>query len=338
MINSETETQVLYNWLLTNEFAGISMGKFNNIEGELASSFYIGNNGDFFRLEGISTTTVRLDTSAKKLFDYSCICLSQINSYGATKNLKNQVKFSLEDYARRTNHDIFVRDLTDSNKESKRIRDAKSNLKKQMKKDLEDIKQLTWTGHVVKGRNKGEYDNIRLILSYSIVQDYVTIIFDVCFVRFLTNAYVMQFPMCLLKHDNHKSNAYSIGRKLALHFNINRGKNNATIISVYSLLCEAPGIPSKEELANWGVRGQRNWREKIKNALEKALNDNISIGLIKKWIYKGTGGYVYESVEANIFDWDVWISLMVFFDPTESWAKAVTKPSECRGSEEPLSR
>ena len=148
----------------------------------------------------------------------------------------------------------------------------------------------------------------------------------------------MQFPMCLLEHDNHKSNAYSIGRKLALHFNINRGKNNATIISVYSLLCEAPGIPSKEELANWGVRGQRNWREKIKNALEKALNDNISIGLIKKWIYKGTGGSVYESVEANIFDWDVWISLMVFFDPTESWAKAVTKPSECRGSEEPLSR
>ena len=173
----ETETLVLCNWPLTNEFACIAGSKFEPMESELASVFKTGYNGDYFKFADISKMCGRLDTSAKKLFDYVCAYFTKINCYGTAENIKREVKFSISEYAQMTNLAISVKGLDGPNKGNKRISDAMSNLRGQIKKDLKDMEQLTWTGHVEKGRNEGDHLDMSLILKSEVKKDYVTIIF-----------------------------------------------------------------------------------------------------------------------------------------------------------------
>ena len=73
------------------------------------------------------------------------------------------------------------------------------------------------------------------------------------------NAYIMQYPTALLKHDNRKPNAYVIGRKMAFHNSNdqNRAAGTDSTLSVKSLLAAAPEIPTIDDIK---ARGQRSWK------------------------------------------------------------------------------
>ena len=56
-------------------------------------------------------------------------------------------------------------------------------------------------------RNKGDYKEMRIISSHSISKGLIRINFDIDAAAYFVNAYMMQFPTALLKHDNKKHNA-----------------------------------------------------------------------------------------------------------------------------------
>ena len=85
-----------------------------------------------------------------------------------------------------------------------------------IRRDLHDLASILWTGEETKGRNKGDYKEMRIISSHSIRNGNIKINFDIDAAAYLTNAYMMNYPTALLKIDNRKPNAYEIGRKIRI--------------------------------------------------------------------------------------------------------------------------
>ena len=144
--------------------------------------------------------------------------------------------------------------------------------------------------------------------------------------QYLNQSYIMQFPIELLAISECNQNAYPIARKLALHHSIdnNHKKGTANIISVAKLLEVAPEIPTIEAVR--AVNG--SWSERIKGALEKALD---AIGSIVSWEYCNTKGLPLTDKQIDISDYETFIKLFVKFnikgaqDPTERLKKEKQK-------------
>ena len=198
-------------------------------------------------------------------------------------------------------------------KENRRVNERIKDLKKNVRRDLHDISSILWTGEETRGCNKGNYKEMRIISSHSISKGLIRINFDVEAAVYFVNAYIMQYPTALLKHDNRKPNAYVIGHKMAFHNSNdqNRAAGTDSTLSVKSLLAAAPEIPTIDDIK---ARGQRNWKDKIKKPLEIALDENISVGLISKWEYRDPKtSNTYTAETAQPLTWTQYTRLMIDF-------------------------
>ena len=126
--------------------------------------------------------------------------------------------------------------------------------------------------------------------------------------KYLTNAYIMHYPMELLKVDERNSNSYPLGRKLLLHQSMNNNKKKKTsdIISVKSLLEVCPDIPMYESVMNEG----RQLDQRIRTPLEKALN---SLDFIA-WEYCNSKGIPLTEKQLTSTDYKVFEKFYVKFD------------------------
>ena len=109
----------------------------------------------------------------------------------------------------------------------------------------------------------------------------------------------MRFPISLFRLDERNTNAYSIGRKLALHQSINNNRKKGTnkIISVKSLLQTAPEIPSIET-----VRAKNgSWTERIEEKLVKSLDILVENGVLEFWNYCNAKGVELSDEQLSAF-------------------------------------
>lgn len=258
-----------------------------------------------------------LGTSAKKILHTALAFLADSNPYnvGATR-VNAIVEIPLLEYGEACGYRLTPQLMAtekEQAKENRRVQDRIKELKKSIRGDLTDLSNIVWTGEITRGRNKGDYADFRIISSHSIINGYIRVTFDVNAAALLARAYVMQFATVLLKHDNRNPNAYAIGYKLALHNSNdqNRAAGTESTLSVKSLLEAAPEIQQYAEIE---ARGQRNWRDKIKRRLEAALNENVKIGLIKKWQYRDPKtGATYTPEDAQSLTWVQFARLMIDF-------------------------
>ena len=129
--------------------------------------------------------------------------------------------------------------------------------------------------------------------------------------RYFASAYVMPYPYKLLTINSHNNpHSYFIGRKLALHHNMNIGKANSNRISVRSLIATIPELPKYDEI----MSEARQITKRIIQPFERdliALQDKY--GILKSWRYCNSGGEPITDAQVEKYNYDTWIEWLVEF-------------------------
>lgn len=255
-----------------------------------------------------------ISTSAKKLLDALILALAQGNYY-RTDSVNPRISINLVDYWIANGlkvEPISKFSLKEQVEESNRIENYIHTLKSSIRSDLNDLMKVRWSWDENK-KNKGSMGQIALISAYCIKRNILSVNFDISMATYLVKAYIMQYPLVLLKLDNRNHNGYAIGRRIARHHSMD---NNAAIgtlntLSVKSLLDCIPEIQSYESLIE---KKRRDWRTKIKGKLEAAIKSNVDIGYLKRWEYRDSkSGQIYDTETSNFLSWDDYSRLMVDF-------------------------
>lgn len=272
-------------------------------------------NGRKITIENFDKLLKALSTPAKKILNTAIIYLTNIN-YFKTRNITPTVEIPLIEYGEACGYQLTPRKMAtkeEQDAENKIVEQRIIELQKDIRRDLSDISAVHWTAEETKGRNKGNYDFLRIISSFNVRKDFIRINFDIDAATYLVQSYIMQHPTALLKIDNRNPNAYALGYKIAQH---NSMDNNAAIgtnntISVESLLSAAPEIQTIEELQ---ARGQRDWKNKIKKPLENSLDELVRVGVLSRWEYRDpTNSTTYTPESAQPMTWAQYSRLMVDF-------------------------
>lgn len=258
-----------------------------------------------------------LSTPTKKILDTALLYLTSQNYYRSKSDrISPTVEIPLIEYGEACGYRLTPQKMATPEEqvaENKRVDERIKELKKNIRSSLHDLESICWSGTETRGHNRGDYNEMHIISSHGIRNGLIRINFDIDAATYLVNAYIMQYPTVLLRIDNHKPNAYALGRKIAFHHSIyqNMAAGRENTLSVKSLLDAAPGIPTIDEMKAWGVR---NWRDKIKKPLEKALDEVIKVGLISRWEYRDpTSLAAYTSKTAQTLTWTQYNHLVIDF-------------------------
>ena len=261
--------------------------------------------------EIVKTTDYRVGTN--KLFDFSTALLTRQLSKGV--DLQNlEVAFSLEEFA--SLQGIKVRpELTphmteaEIDKERKRAKEAMKEVRQKVVRGLDALYNISLSWHeTVKGKDLDFYDT-RIITSKGIRNGQVRMAFDPKLAKYLSNAYVAQFPVSLLTLGDRYPSAYAMGRKLALHASMysNVANERDGILSVETLL-EASGRDA-ESVTN------RRHRQQIVEPFERDLDMLVDCGVLSSWEYCQAKGLPLTDDQAeNHKTFSVFKKLYIKFD------------------------
>lgn len=328
----------LLNGALTNEFMQLRTRDATPDKFTGAATFETAE-GHKYTIEHFDKLQSSLGIAAKKLLDVAVAYLTDGNFYRG-RNVSPTVEIPLIEFGEACGYSLTARTMETPEEqaaENKAVANRIKWFRTNVRRDLHDISSVLWTGEEKKGRNRGDYREMRLISSHSIRNGILRINFDIDAATYLVNAYLTYYPVeALLRIRN--ANAYAIGRKMAVHNGIdnNYGKGTNNTLSVRSLLSAATDLQSYEALR---ARGQRNWKDKIKRPLEAALDELVSVGLLGKWEYRDPKGTTYTADEAKALSWLQYSRLMVDYvmvdapDQTErraAIAEAKAKAAEAK--------
>ena len=306
----------LLNTSFTNELMRITARDFEAANRKETIAYYTDAKGRKYTIDQFDELIGNIDTSTKKILDAAMMYLTDQHYFrGGINNINPTVLIPLIEYGEANGYTLTAAKMDtkeEQEKENRRTKERKIALRKQIRKDLTDLEKIKGTAERTRGEKAGEYIEMRIISSHSVVNDVIRVNFDIDFARFIVNEYEMQFPTVLFRIDNRKPNTYSIGRKLALHNSIDSNYYAGTdcTLSVKVLLSEAPEIPTMQELREGK---QRNWKNKIKRPLEKSLNELIeTYPMLSRWEYRDPKtGTRYTAEEAQALTWDEYKKLMI---------------------------
>ncbi|NQP20287.1 hypothetical protein HO930_00575 [Streptococcus suis] len=235
------------------------------------------------------STKCSLKLRVFKMLDFLVKCLSDINEYKKNENEKIEtvIQFSLDEYAYLLGKTKIKNDST------------RKNVRRLINEALEIIYSISIESSEKRSGNKVNFKKMRICQMYECKNSIYTFVFTESFARYLLSSYVMSFPISLFRLDERNSNAYSLGRKLALHQSINNNRKKGTnkIISVKSLLQTAPDIPSIET-----VRAKNgSWTERIEEKLVKSLDILVENGVLEFWNYCNSKGVELSDEQLNEF-------------------------------------
>lgn len=235
-----------------------------------------------------------LRTSTHKLLDACTIELTRQNNYrGNNEQINPVVSIPLEHFMQ-----LCGIPLT---------KPSKDRIRRRVTDDLDTLYRISleWTEAV--GKKQKDFAKMRLCTYAGVLKGNIRITFSKEMAEYLTNAYIMQYPMALLKVDERNPNAYHIGRKLLLHNSIdnNQRKGTANIISVKCLLEVCPDIPTYEQV----LATDRATDRHIKVPLEKALDALPFIG----WEYCNSRGTPLTKEQAEGTGYTAFSKLYVLY-------------------------
>ena len=238
-----------------------------------------------------------LKVSTFKLLDVCALALTAVNTYrpAGGQAPKTSVSIDLDDY-------MGICGIPDT-------KPSKDKTRRKVKEDLETLFNISLEWSEPLGGKTADYAKMRIITSQGIKNGRILVNFSPEMAAYLTGAYVMQYPMAVLKIDERNSAAYHFGRKLALHHSMesNRAGGTANIISVKSLLASAPDIPSPEEVAESGRQFEQRIQSPFTRAME-ALEDFIG------WEFCNSGGQPLEPGQLDDFRYSIFIDCYIKFE------------------------
>ncbi len=236
-----------------------------------------------------------LRASTLKLLDACTIHLTEQNTYqGNDDKINVAIEISLPHYG-----DLCG--IPDT-------KPSRDKLRRRVKEDLETLYHISLDWTEPAGKSTRDFAKIRICDKVGIERGKICFNFSSEMAKYLTTAYLMQYPIELLKVDDRNPNLYPLGRKLLLHHSIDNNviKKTANIISVKALLDVCPAIPSYEEV----LKTDRHLERKIKTPFETALN---AIPFIR-WEYSNSKGIPLTDEQLEAADYATFIELFIHFE------------------------
>ena len=260
-----------------------------------------------------------LNPNTDKLLSMAISTFTQQNDFRHTKGreLKRDITIPLKEYAALLGYEVDERETytpEEAEREKKRAKNQLDNARKAIKKDLDIIHAsvLSWE-EPVRGKTR-DFDRISLVTRTGIKNGEIKISLSPEIASYLSEKNIItQYPVKLLKLDSRKPTAYYVGRKLAEHYNIDNNQIRGTHdrISIPALLA-VTDLASYEEVQR---KDRGHWAERIKEPLERALDELTKAGVLKDWKYVHAKGVDLTEEEAStITDYATYSSLYLLFN------------------------
>ena len=247
-------------------------------------------------IDKYSELTGGLRTSTHKLLDACTIELTKQNNYrGKDEKLNPLVTIPLEHFM-----ELCGIPLT---------KPSKDKARRKVKEDLDTLYHISLEWTETSGKKTRDFAKMRVCDKVALVRGNIVFSFSLDMARYLTNAYLMQYPMDLLKVDERNPNTYHIGKKILLHNSIdnNQRKGTAHILSVKSLLEVCPDIPTYEQV----LATDRAIDRRIKAPFETALN---SLSTFIRWEYCNSKGVPLTEEQLTSTDYGTFEKLFIRFE------------------------
>jgi len=277
-------------------------------EQDFYGNLTIKKDGICLQIENFSGIGKAFGITTHKLLCAGLIWFTKKNNIGDDRdNIQTEIVIPLRDYALLCGHTgIVAKDDGDKN----RANESLKKVRKQISKDLKLLLQssLQWEEST---RGKKEDYESPILIDGRIKNGYIYMIFSQTFAKYLKHRRITEYPEKLFSVDNRKANAYRIGQACAFHFyNTNNKKDgNFNKLRIQTLLTytNLPTIKTVRE----EKRG--TWRARIKEPLEKALNELLAKGVISKWKYEqGKNSLLLD--ENHKMTYEEWADSLVSFE------------------------
>ena len=283
------------------------------------------NHGVCLRIEDFSDIGKAFGITTHKLLCAGLIWFTKKNNIGDDgDNVQSEIFIPLKEYALLCGHNgIIAKDENDRD----RAKESLKTVRKQISKDLKLLlhSSLEWTEAT---RGKKEHYECPILLNGRIRNGYIYMTFSPEFAKYLKHRRITEYPRALFSVDNRKPNAYRIGQACAFkYYNTNNKKDgNFNKFKVQTLLAYT-NLPTVQT-----VRKEKSgsWRTRIKEPLEKALNELVAKGVISKWECKRKVNPLLEEKNHKL-TFEEWSDSLIYFtciDDVELPTVEVTVPSE----------
>lgn len=267
-------------------------------------------------LDKFNELTGTLGVSTDKLLRTAIAFFTELNHTGSNDKKLSQtaVTIPLKDYALRCGYDVEAHETAtpeEAEIEAKRAENALKNARKKINKDLAIMfaSSLSWK-EKVRGK-QADYMDIRLIEAKGIRNGNICIKFTQLFAEYLISLPQTKYPVALLAVDERNNNAYNMGLKMTIHYNMdnNQIKETAQLLKVRTLL-ECTTLPTLADCK----RLRRPWAERVKEPFENALDALTACKLLEDWRYSHSKGVELTDEEAtNFSSFDEWADTLVYF-------------------------
>lgn len=255
-----------------------------------------------------------LGIGAHKLLKTAEAEFLQQNHYSKSKTATPSVfRVSIPEfeYIKALNDNINERETNtpeEAQKEKKRVENLRKKIHKDIKRDLDILYNASLDfDERIRGKSES-FANVRIISSKGIVNGMINISFTPEYAEYICRLPLSKYAKSLIRIDARSNNAYSIGVKIAEHYNMdsNVARGTESRLRVGTLL-ECTDLKSIEE-----IRSSRNsWQQRIKEPFENALDQLTGI-IISDWKYTHSKGVELSEQEAyNITNYDEWEKLYV---------------------------
>ena len=282
-----------------DSISGILSLKCNNVQVKIE------NFADIAGVFGINT---------HKLFCAGIIQFANINNIGDNTNrINHNIAISLKEYALLCGYDIEEHQTENPIKEKNRVKNLMKYIRKQVTKDLEILMRSILSWRESTNKHTSDYIDMHIIATASIKNGYIYMTFNPDFARYLKLRRLTQYPTTLFSIPADKPNAYRIGQALSFHYNNDNNLKSGTAnrMKIKTLL-EYTDFMTIDEIR----KKRKSWIEKLKEPLEKALDELYQKGILADWWYCKSKDILLTDEEAeNCFDdFEKWSETLIHFE------------------------
>jgi len=257
-----------------------------------------------FMLSHFSDSDIQytVGVNAHKLLTYASNRFISINdgSSGAIKHYK--VSFPLKEYAFTRGYDVYEKETSspeEAKAEKKRVKRVLDQARKDIKNDLIALRNAQFSTEDTRRGQPYYFRNTGLLGSVEIDNGIIKMEFVPTYAQYLALSPKTHYPTELYSIDGRNQNAYIIALKMSEQYfqyrNIERGTRDRLQVST---ILSWTQLPTYETLKK--QRG--SWQDRIKEPLEKCLDDLMKLGVLETWEYTHSKGIPLTDEEAYSID------------------------------------
>lgn len=259
-----------------------------------------------------------LGVNCHKLLMTAIAGFTAINNKEKAKNgtLKKFIVIPIEQYANARGYKVIEEPKETEEEqaiEKKRVENALRDARKQFSKDVNILAKMSasWREKSKRYRDNNNIEVMNFFQKGKLGDNHIQFLFSDPFTDYLVGLPVSEYDMNLQAIDGRNTLAYALAHKIQKHSSItnNRRADNCNLLSVNSLL-KATSLPTYEEVKSIG----QSWNNRIKEPMEKALEELIKQKFIKEWRYSKPKGIELTDEEASFNSYYEWSKTLVWFD------------------------